>query len=301
MIKFPTYLKKGDKISIVATARKISQEEVEFAVNQIKSWGLVPILGKHLFNQEHQFAGSDKNRIKDFQNAIDNPTIKAIFVARGGYGTVRIIDQLNWSKFKRTPKWIVGYSDITVLHSHIHNKLNIATIHGTMPINFGKDLESTESLNKLLFGNKIHYSVESHKDEHLYRSGKTNAQLVGGNLSILYSLNGTASDINTKGKVLFIEDLDEYLYHLDRMMLNLKRSGKLKGLKGLIVGGMSSMKDNLVPFGKTAEEIIFDAVKEYKYPVCFHFPAGHEKVNLAMKFGANVRLTVNKSKITFDQ
>ncbi|MCK6650038.1 MAG: LD-carboxypeptidase, partial [Bacteroidia bacterium] len=219
---------------------------------------------------------------------LDDTSIKAVISARGGYGTVRIIDKLNFSTFKKHPKWIIGYSDITVLHSHIHN-MGIQTLHATMPINFKVNEEATETLRKSLFGEKIHYSFEPHA---LNKNGKAEGILVGGNLSLLYALCGSNSDIDTKGKILFIEDLDEYLYHIDRMMMNLKRSGKLSGLTGLIVGGMSDMKDNAVPFGKTAEAIILDAVKEYNYPVCFHFPCGHIDRNLAIILGKKVELTL---------
>jgi muramoyltetrapeptide carboxypeptidase len=292
----PPYLKKGDKIAILATARKISKEEIEPAIAILKSWGLEAVLGKNLFKADHQFSGTDEQRAADLQVMLDDTSIKAIISARGGYGTIRIIDKINFSKFKKHPKWVIGYSDITMLHSHIHT-IGIETIHATMPINFTKNKEATETLRRVLFGEKISYEIKAHP---LNRKGKANAELVGGNLSLLYALTGSASDIDTKGKILFIEDLDEYLYHIDRMMLNLKRSGKLKHLKGLIVGGMTDMKDNAIPFGKTAEEIILDAVKEYKYPVCFDFPAGHVDRNLALVLGKKVDLRVGKNcSLTF--
>lgn len=292
----PPYLKKGDKIAILATARKISKEEIEPAIVILKSWGLEVVLGKNLFKADHQYSGTDEQRAADLQLMLDDTSIKAIISARGGYGTIRIIDKINFSKFKKHPKWIIGYSDITVLHSHMHT-IGIDTIHATMPINFTKNKEATETLCKALFGEKISYEIKAHP---LNRKGEANAELVGGNLSLLYALTGSVSDIDTKGKILFIEDLDEYLYHIDRMMINLKRSGKLKHLKGLIVGGMTDMKDNAIPFGKTAEEIILDAVKEYKYPVCFNFPAGHVDRNLALVLGRKVDLRVGKNcSLTF--
>lgn len=284
----PEFLKKGDKIGIVACARKISKEELQPAIDILQNWGLEVVLGKNVFNAEHQFSGTDEERAADLQSMLDDTSIKAVISARGGYGTVRIIDKLNFSTFKKHPKWIIGYSDITVLHSHIHN-MGIQTLHATMPINFKVNEEATETLRKSLFGEKIHYSFEPHA---LNKNGKAEGILVGGNLSLLYALCGSNSDIDTKGKILFIEDLDEYLYHIDRMMMNLKRSGKLSGLTGLIVGGMSDMKDNAVPFGKTAEAIILDAVKEYNYPVCFHFPCGHIDRNLAIILGKKVELTL---------
>lgn len=288
----PEFLKKGDKIGIVACARKISKEELQPAINILQNWGLEVVLGKNIFNADHQFSGTDEERATDLQSMLDDTSIKAVISARGGYGTVRIIDKLDFSTFKKHPKWIIGYSDITVLHSHIHN-MGIQTLHATMPINFKVNEEATETLRKALFGEEIHYSFESHA---LNKNGKAEGILVGGNLSLLYALCGSNSDIDTNGKILFIEDLDEYLYHIDRMMMNLKRSGKLSGLAGLIVGGMSDMKDNAIPFGKTAEAIILDAVKEYNYPICFHFPCGHIDRNLAIVLGRKVELTVENGR-----
>ena len=289
----PPYLKKGDTIGIVATARKISTEEINPAIAIFKSWGLEVILGNNLFNTDNQFSGTDKERADDLQTILNDTSVKAIISARGGYGTVRIIDQINFTTFIKNPKWIIGYSDITVLHAHIHN-LGIETLHATMPINFSKNTEALESLRKALFGEKITYKIETNI---LNKKGIAEGELIGGNLSILFSLSGSVSDIETKGKILFIEDLDEYLYHIDRMMMNLKRAGKLSGLAGLVVGGMSDMKDNTIPFGKTAEEIILDAVKEYKYPVCFNFPAGHVDRNLALPLGKTVKLKVDDTVI----
>jgi len=287
----PSFLKKGDKIGIVACARKISKEELQPAVGQLKSWGLEVVFGKNLFNADHQFSGTDAERAEDLQSMLDDSSVKAVISARGGYGTVRIIDKIYFTAFRKHPKWVIGYSDITVLHSHIYN-LGIETLHATMPINFKVNAEATETLHKALFGEKLSYEVEKHA---LNRTGIAEAELIGGNLSLLYALTGSSSDIDTKGKILFIEDLDEYLYHIDRMMINLRRSGKLAGLAGLIVGGMSGMKDNAVPFGKTAEEIIMDAVKEYDFPVCFSFPAGHIDRNLALIIGRKIKLEVNEN------
>src|ERR1017187_6931867 len=267
----PKYLKTGDKIGIVACARKISREEIQSAIDILNSWGLEVVLGKNLFHADNQYSGTDKERAEDLQAMLDDPSIKAFISGRGGYGTIRIIDKIDFTQFKKRPKWIVGYSDITVLHSHINN-LKIETLQATMPVNFTKNAEATESLRKALFGEKLNYAIETHP---LNRKGNAQGIIVGRNLSLLYALTGSISDIDTKGKILFIEDLDEYLYHIDRMMINLKRSGKLGNLAGLVVGGMTGMKDNAIPFGKTAEEIILDAVKDYNFPVCFNFPAGH--------------------------
>lgn len=286
----PSYLKKGDKIAIVACARKISRDELQPAIDILKSWGLEVVLSRYLFSEDNQFSGTDSERAEDLQTMLNHVSVKAVICARGGYGTIRIIDKIDFTRFIQHPKWIIGYSDITVLHSHIHS-IGIETLHATMPINFTKNKEALETLRKALFGERLFYEVEKHL---LNKAGDAEGELVGGNLSLLYSLTGSVSDIDTKGKILFIEDLDEYLYHVDRMMINLKRSGKLDHLAGLIVGGMTDMKDNAVPFGKTAEEIILDAVQEYNYPVCFNFPAGHVDRNLALYFGKNVKLHVDE-------
>ena len=289
-MKIPPTLKKGDTVAIAATARKTSKEILEPSVQILKNWGLKVVFAPNLFKAENQFAGSDKDRVAGFQWALDNKDVKAIILACGGYGGLRVIDDLSFRYFIKNPKWIVGYSDTTVIQSHVTN-LGIASIHGTMAFQFTKHEQATESLRKVLFGEQQEYEAEAHK---LNRTGEAKGEIVGGNLSLLYALSGSLSDIDTKGKILFIEDLDEYLYHIDRMMLQLKRSGKLKNLKGLIVGGMSDMKDNAVPFGKTADEIIWDAVKEYKYPVCFNFPAGHIDKNLAFYIGKKAELKVTK-------
>jgi len=284
-------LKKGDKIGIISTARKINSEELKYSVELIEKWGLVPVLGQNIYNSDCQYAGNDKERIEDVQQMLNNSEIKAILCARGGYGSVRIIDHIDFTIFAEKPKWIAGFSDVTVIHSHLHN-LNIPTLHSTMPISFKSNTSaSVESLKKALFGENTDINCNSHP---LNRNGVGNGQIIGGNLSILYSLIGTPSDINTYGKILFIEDLDEYLYHIDRMMMSLKRSGKLAFLKGLIVGSMAKMNDNNIPFGKTAEQIILDAVSDYDYPVCFNFPAGHIDNNLALKLGENICLEVGE-------
>lgn len=297
----PPYLKQDDSIGIVATARKISKEELEPAIKKFNDWGLKVVLGKNIYETCNQYAGTDEQRTSDLQQMLDDDTIKAIVIARGGYGTVRIIDRIDFLSFVKHPKWIIGYSDVSVLHSHIHQHFGIETLHSSMPLNFppdGKDNNALTSLEKALFGEKIEYQFESNK---LNKIGKSKGLLIGGNLSLLYALAGTPSDISTSGKILFIEDLDEYLYHIDRMMQQLKRSGKLKDLAGLVVGGMTEMKDNTIPFGKTAEEIISEAVAEYNYPFCFNFPAGHIDDNRALIMGRKVLLDVsmNKASLSF--
>ncbi len=285
----PSYLNKGDTVAIIATARKVSKEEIQPAVAFFESYGLSVVLGKNLFESSNQYAGTDAQRTEDLQWALNDKTIKAIIIARGGYGSVRTIEQIDFTEFKKHPKWMVGYSDVTVLHNAIH-KIGVATLHATMPLNFTKNEEATKSIVDALFGKLIQVETE---ENYSNISGTAKGQLVGGNLSLIYSLSGTPFDIDTTNKILFIEDLDEYLYHIDRMMMQLKLSGKLKKLKGLIVGGMTDMKDNAIPFGKFPEDIILDAVKEYNYPVCFDFPAGHIDRNLAMYFGREVELTVS--------
>ena len=298
-MKTPPFLKQGDTIAIVAPARKIKQQEIISAITLFKNWGLKVLLGENIHAVNNQFAGDDDQRMSDFQAMLDNENVKAIISARGGYGTIRIIDKLDFSGFVNNPKWIVGYSDITVLHAHIQQNFQVQSLHATMPINFpfdGASDSATESLRKALFGEEVEYAHNN--DSVSFREGQAEAEVVGGHLSILHNLSGTSSAINTSGKILFLEDLDEYLYHVDRMMMNLKRSGMLDNLAGLIVGGMSDMRDNTIPFGKNAEQIIMQAVQEYNFPVCFNFPAGHIKNNLALYLGRKARLLVSKANIS---
>lgn len=291
----PPALKKGDKIGLVAPARKIHLKEISEAIQVFNSWGLEVICAPNLFGDSDQFSGTDAERIQDMQSMLDHPDIKAIVCVRGGYGTLRIIDHLNFKTFSRNPKWIVGFSDVTVLHAHIHNTLNIATLHAMMPINIVKDAAmahkrmALKSLKDALFGKTLAYKTAAHP---MNRPGKATGVLTGGNLSLLYALQSSASDTDTRDKILFIEDLDEYLYHIDRMALSLARAGKFSHIKGLIVGGMTEMRDNTVPFGKTAQEIIAETVAPYGFPVCFDFPAGHLDDNRALRLGSLVELEV---------
>lgn len=292
----PPKLKKGDTIGIVSTARKISLAELKPAINIIERWGLQIKLGAHLFEEDNQFAGTILQRTSDLQTMIDDDSIKAILCARGGYGTVQIIDQIDFSKIIKNPKWIIGYSDVTVLHSHL-NTLGIATMHATMPVNFLTNTkQALESLKNTLFGKTSILECDTHP---FNRLGIAEGEIVGGNLSILYSLLGSNSDINTAGKILFIEDLDEYLYHIDRMMTNLKRNGKLDNLQGMIVGGMNDMNDNEIPFGKSAEQIILDYTKDYGFPICFGFPAGHLDDNRAILLGTKSKVEITAKKVIF--
>ncbi|WP_073218436.1 S66 peptidase family protein [Aequorivita viscosa] len=304
----PNTLQKGDTVAIVSTARKITKEELKPALELLKSWGLKSVLGKTIGAEENQFAGSDELRAADFQEMMDDPNINAIWCARGGYGTVRIIDKLDFSSFTKNPKWIIGYSDVTVLHSHIHN-LGVETLHAQMCLEIeNKTEKSRESIRKVIFGEDylISFSVDAYKEacgdtlQENTRLGFIKGEIIGGNLSVLYSLVGSPSEMKTEGKILFIEDLDEMLYHIDRMMMNLKRSGYLKNLKAIIIGGMTQMKDNKVYFGKTAEETILDLVKEYNYPVILNFPAGHILDNRGLILGREVKLISENDKVILE-
>lgn len=295
MIK-PPNLTKGATVAIVATARKITKEELKPAIALLESWGLNYVLGKSIDATDNQFAGSDKLRASDFQQQLDDTDIAAIWCARGGYGTIRMIDLVDFKKFKTNPKWIIGYSDVTVLHNHI-NTLGITTIHGQMCLEIEKRTEASRTtLRDLLFGN---FNTITIANKFKYnREGVSKGRLLGGNLSVLMSILGSVSEVNLKGAILFVEDLDEMLYHIDRMMQTLKRAGYLKDLAGLIVGGMSDMRDNTIPFGKSAKEIIAETVAEYNYPVCFNFPAGHIEDNRALVMGAEIELKINSDSTT---
>ncbi len=287
---YPPALNPGDTIGITSTARKINHEELEFAIAEIKAQGYKAVLSSCIGLHGNQMSGTDTQRTNAFQELLDNPKVKAILCARGGYGTVKIIDEIDWRSFVKNPKWICGYSDVTVLHSHIHEKLGSATLHSSMPINFKTNTpKALQSFFNALRGSEIAVNAPPHV---LNKTGTAQGVLVGGNLSILYSLLGSESQINTAGKILFIEDLDEYLYHIDRMMMALNRAGMLSNLAGLIIGGMSDMNDNDIPFGQTAEEIIYNAVAKYNYPVAFNFPVGHLDDNRSLVLGGRYKLEV---------
>lgn len=293
----PPALQQGDTVAIIATARKINREELQPAIDLLEQWGLNAVIGRTIGLDHHQFAGTDEERRLDLQQALDDYAVKAIWCARGGYGTVRIIDALDFSIFKKNPKWIIGFSDVTALHSHVHN-LGYQTLHSIMPITVNGNTEAAlSSLKKSLFCEPLNYKIVSSKHN---RTGNVSGQLIGGNLSMLYSILGSSSSVETDGKILFIEDLDEYLYHIDRMMMNLKRNNYFKNLRGLIVGGMTKMHDNTIPFGKNAIEIIVDNTKEYDFPICFDFPAGHLKDNRSLIIGKTAHLNVNAGYVTLD-
>lgn len=295
--KFPDFLVPGQKIGIVSPARKISKTEIEPALDIIKKRGFVPVLGKNIFHEFHQFAGTDNERAADFQDMLNDAEIKAILCARGGYGSVRVIEKLDFSQFLKSPKWICGYSDITVFHSFMHQQFGIPTIHSTMPLHFGDpeyDPKSFDTLFEALTGKALNYQWEPTT---LNKTGKASGVLVGGNLSILYSLRGTRMDLNTAGKILFFEDLDEYLYHIDRMMCNMQLGKMLDSVKAIIVGSLSDMKDNTIPYGKTAPEIVLEHTGNLGIPICFGAPAGHQKNNYAFILGAKVNLEVSNEKV----
>lgn len=290
----PSSLNPGDEIHIISTARFIDKDFIDFTTATLEFRGFNVVLGNNLFKHDHQFAGSDAERLSDLNEAIHNPDCRAILCARGGYGSARIIDGMDLNALKNDPKWIIGYSDITALHSHVYTQIDLESIHGTMPVNFaGNSFQSIDTLNAILLGKEVRYEFPGHT---LNRSGIAEGELIGGNLSVLYSLLGSPSSLETEGKILFLEDLDEYLYHVDRMMLALDRSGKLKSLAGLIIGGMTDMNDNTVPFGKTAEEIIMERVSAYHFPVAFGFPAGHFSDNRSWIHGKKRRLIVQNGQ-----
>lgn len=293
MKTIPPFLQPRDCIGICAPARKVSSDEMKDGINWLDSKGFNVKESRHLYGQNNQFSGTGEERASDLQSLINDPKVKAIIFARGGYGCVRIVDQIDFSSLEKNPKWLIGFSDITVLHSHLNIHHGICTLHAPMMINLMVDKRNEEAASKIIdiiTGKNIRYSEKNLNA--LNRNGICEGELVGGNLSLLYALAGTPSDLATDGKILFIEDLDEYLYHIDRIMMQLKRADKLKNLKGLIVGGMSDMRDNAIPYGKSAIEIIAEAVAEYDYPVCFDFPSGHIDRNLPLVLGTDVRLEV---------
>ena len=293
-MKRPTFLQKGDTIAIVAPAGIIKNESAILHAKALaESWGLQVVLGKHVFAKNNHFAGTDAQRLEDFQEALDNPTIKAIWCARGGYGTVRIIDDLDFTIFKENPKWIVGYSDITVLHNHIHS-FGIETLHAMMPANmeFPEESrkESVTTFKKALFGENLQYTIPASPYN---RQGTASGQLVGGNLTIVANLLGTTSALDTKNKILFLEEIGEYKYHIDRLLQSLKRNGYFEACNGLVIGGMSHIKKNSTVWGQSIESLILEVVQEYDFPVVFDFPAGHDPENRALFMGREVEFTTN--------
>jgi muramoyltetrapeptide carboxypeptidase len=293
----PSYLKPGDTIAIAAPARKISAEEIAPAVALLEAKGFRVLVPEKLFGINNQLSGSDEERAGLIIDLLKNDDVKAILFARGGYGSIRTVAHIPEELFLEHPKWLVGYSDITVFHN-LMSKLGIQSLHATMPINFPKDGVANSSVNSLvdaLMGRSLKVTAQPHTYNN---KGKANGILTGGNLSVIYSLAGTPIDLIPDGRILFIEDLDEYLYHIDRMMMNLKVSGKLSKIAGLVVGGMSDMRDNTIPWGHSAYDTVVEVMKDYDIPVAFGFPAGHQVPNLAMTMGATVELKVNEDGIS---
>jgi muramoyltetrapeptide carboxypeptidase len=301
MAIIPPYLKKGDTIGIVCPAGFMPFEKAEACIDVLKLWGYEVKIGKTLGNHFHYFSATDEERLEDLQQMLDDENVHAILCGRGGYGTGRIIDKLNFKKFKRNPKWVIGFSDITVLHSHIYRRYNIASLHAPMAAAFndGKhENEYVQSLRHALQGKKAKYVCDSHEYNNI---GTATGRLVGGNLALLAHLIGTPSDVKTKGSILFLEDVGEYVYNVDRMLYQLKRSGKMDNLAGLIVGGFSDMKDTTVPFGQGVYEVIREILQGYEYPVCFNFPVSHEKENYALKVGMEYRLRVKDDLVVLKE
>lgn len=295
-MKFPQYLRPGDKVSIISPAGKIERQIAERSSEILRQQGFQVEIGHHVFDEEGVFAGSDFARAADMQKALNDKSIKAIFFSRGGYGSLRTHLLLNWSSFFKKPKWLIGFSDITVFHAYL-SRHNIASVHGVMNAWFEKDEILTNSFlqtMKLLGGEKPEYKVTPHK---LNRIGVTSGILTGGNLSIIQSLRGTPLDISPKGKILFIEDIDEHHYHLDRMMLNLKTGRVLERLSGLVAGYFTGIKDGETPFGKTAYEIIKESVAPYNFPVVFGFQSGHELPNYPLLMGSRISLNVSEEQV----
>ena len=296
----PPYLKAGDTVAIVAPSGilKHREREVQQAVDLLKSWGLHAVVGEHVFSKSNHFAGTDDERCQDLQKAMDDPKISAIWCARGGYGTVRILDKLDYTKFKKNPKWVIGYSDITALHNQVHNQ-GVKSLHALMCVSLTQDLddikETLKTFKSAIFGNPEDYTL---KGVEYNRVGETSGGLVGGNLTILHTMLGSKESIDTSGKILFIEEIGEYKYHIDRMLQSMKRAGYFDNCKGLIVGDMSKMRKNTTLWGTSVEQLILDALAEYDFPIAFGMPAGHEKDNRALVLGSVVDLKVGMDNTT---
>lgn len=294
----PPYLKKGDTVAIVAPSGilKNREREVQQAVALLKNWGLHAVVGKHVFSKSNHFAGTDEERCEDLQSAMDDSTISAIWCARGGYGTVRILDKLDYTKFKEKPKWVIGFSDITALHNQVHNQ-GVQSIHALMCVSLTKDLseiqETLDTFKSTLFGTELNYILEGSSYNKI---GKTEGVLVGGNLTILHTMLGSDTSIDTSGKILFIEEIGEYKYHIDRMLQSLKRAGYFENCKGVIVGDMSKLRKNTTLWGTSVEQLILDVLADYDFPIAFNMPAGHEKDNRALVLGKIINLKVSKDE-----
>lgn len=299
MSRQPPFLRKGDTIGIVCPSGYLPLEDTNTCVQLLQEWGFRVRMGKTVGNRFHSFAGTDEERRIDLQQMLDDPSIQAILCGRGGYGMSRIIDELDFRRFKKNPKWIIGFSDITVLHAHLYGKLKLASLHASMARAFAeKDSNNIKSLRAALSGKKSSYRCLPHE---LNIQGEASGMLVGGNLSLLAHLAGTKTSLSTKGALLFLEDVGEYIYNIDRMMVQLKRSGMLANLTGLVIGGFTESKDTKLPFGSTEEELIGEKVKEYGYPVCFGFPVSHGEQNLALKHGVKHRLRITSRSVLLEE
>lgn len=302
MTRIPPYLKKGDTIGITCPAGYMAKEKAQTCIETLQQWGFGVMVGKTLGGKsQNYFSGTDEERLNELQAMLDNEEIKAILFGRGGYGVGRIIEKLNFSQFKKRPKWLIGYSDITVLHSHINSNYKIATLHSPMAAAFNDGENSNEfiaSIRKAITGKKAKYKCAAHA---FNKQGVATGELIGGNLSLLAHLVGTSSDIHTRNKILFIEDIGELIYSTDRLLYQLLRSGKLDQLAGLIIGKFTDVKDTERPFGETVYEVINNIIKQYKYPVCFNFPVGHTKENYALKVGVTYELKVGKKSVSLSE
>ena len=298
MSKIPPYLKKGDTIGIVCPAGYMPKDKAETCVNVLQEWGYQVRIGATLGGPSlNYFSGTDEQRLVDLQQMLDDDSVHAVLCGRGGYGVGRIIEKINFARFRKNPKWIIGFSDITILHAHIYSNYGIASLHAPMAAAFNREEYKNpyvQSLHTVLMGKSSKYTV----DPHVYnRQGTAKAPLVGGNLSLMAHITGTSSDIETKGKILFLEDVGEHIYNIDRMMHQLKRTGKLDKLAGLIYGGFTDIRDTDRPFGESVHDVLRHIVEEYKYPVCFDFPVSHGKENYALKIGAPYTLKVTKNSV----
>jgi len=302
MTTIPPYLQKGDTIGITCPAGFMAAEKAQACIDTLHEWGYNVMVGKTLgSNSNNYFSATDEERADEMQAMLDDDSINTILCGRGGYGLGRIIDQLDFELFRKKPKWIIGFSDITVLHGHIYSNYKIASMHAPMAGAFNDEAATNEfiqSLKNAIEGKKAKYECDVHEYN---KKGEAVAELVGGNLTLVSHLIGTSSDIKTKGRILFLEDTGEFLYKIDRMLYQLKRSGRLQKLAGLIIGGFSDMTDTDRPFGKTVYEIVQDIVKEYDYPVCYNFPVSHNKENYALKIGVGYKLKVGKNKVTLEE
>lgn len=297
----PPFLKPGDTIAITCPAGAVDSSDLKSCTKVFESWGIQVKYGNTIGKRWLRYGGTDEERLSDLQALIDDDSVNAIIFGRGGYGTMRIIDQVNWDKFKQNPKWLIGFSDITTIHLHVHSVLGIPTIHGHMSIGLSAKPGNvaTKSLQDVLFGKPVAYVVDGHERN---RQGNCTGTLIGGNLTLIQACSGSGSDISTDGKILFIEDVNEYKYCIDRMLMHLKRSGKLEKLSGLIVGGFTATKEKDEPdYRQPIDELIWEKIKEYHYPVCFDFPAGHIKNNLALKLGVQYELSVTQSNVVLNE